>query len=367
MMLRTLDEYTVSPLAVDHFCHNTENMDRYKGYISSYVDKCPFNLFDTRRQRNISRSELEDDIFKALGQWIKTPLTCSEVVDIIMSELNKPFGAMDDEDNEPIQSYVSLSMMKSPVIEGEARFLSALDNELQAYNTMCHQLCKNTPLSTASIIYILQQVRGLFDVKRKQTSIPSHYIHEQIVHFGQYAILSHRWCQDGQELSFNDASNLSDPTVQVKQGFKKLAEFSKVVTSYYGCRYLWVDSLCIQEMDQNVSIPLMFGWYCHAHICVVMYGFEWRSRGWTLQEFLAASKIKFFVFGWRPDQPHIPFDIGKGGHGETLLLQAIRSQIGKWSYIMMTRNLALITDRMLELEEVRTGACPRPSSLPCNA
>ncbi|KAF9488000.1 hypothetical protein BDN71DRAFT_1356869, partial [Pleurotus eryngii] len=122
-----------------------------------------------------------------------------------------------------------------------------------------------------------------------------------------YAILSHRWCQDGQELCFDDLANISDPTVQGKQGFQKLVGFSRVVQSYYGCRYLWVDSICIDETDRNASIPLMFGWYRHAYACVIYLANSstisedtWSTRGWTLQEFLAASRIKCFASDWRP-------------------------------------------------------------------
>ncbi|KAL4256120.1 hypothetical protein AB1N83_012310 [Pleurotus pulmonarius] len=142
----------------------------------------------------------------------------------------------------------------------------------------------------------------LVEWKRTQTCVPTpHQVHAPIALLGKYAILSHRWDRN-QELSFADINNLSDPVVQAKKGFKKLSGFSKVVESLYGCRYVWMDSACIDEADRNESIPHMFGWYRHAYACVIYLSTSaivskdpWSTIGWTLQEFLAASRIKCFT------------------------------------------------------------------------
>ncbi len=65
-------------------------------------------------------------------------------------------------------------------------------------------------------------------------------LEKQIKLLGRYAILSHRW-DEGQELSFTD--NLLDPSVQQKTGFHKLCNFTVVVKTQYGCRYLWMDTM----------------------------------------------------------------------------------------------------------------------------
>lgn len=49
----------------------------------------------------------------------------------------------------------------------------------------------------------------------------------------------------------------------------------------------------------------MFGWYHRAYVCVIYLpigqikpkGFQWTNRGWTLQEYLAARRIKIIGAG----------------------------------------------------------------------
>lgn len=69
--------------------------------------------------------------------------------------------------------------------------------------------------------------------------------------------------------SFEDVANLSDPSVQAKKDFKKFLGLSKVVKAGYGCRYLWIDSACINDADRNAPIPRMFGWYRRACVCII--------------------------------------------------------------------------------------------------
>ncbi|KAF4575479.1 hypothetical protein EYR36_006839 [Pleurotus pulmonarius] len=201
--------------------------------------------------------------------------------------------------NDDLRPYVFSAMTKGALVSDEAPFISALNDELRAYQ------------DTLPMRSILQGIRDLINRKRTQTSISNQQVLEQIELFGQYAILSHRW--DGEELSFIDVANLSNSSVQAKKGFKKLVGFSRVVTSHYGCRYIWMDSACISETDRYASIPLMFGWYRRAYVCVVHLATSWvvskdvwSTRGWTLQEFLAASRLKCFIgtgSDWRPVDP----------------------------------------------------------------
>ncbi|KAL4255306.1 hypothetical protein AB1N83_013267 [Pleurotus pulmonarius] len=278
---------------------------QYEGYISSYVNQCPFHLFDTQRQRNITHSELKDDIAAALRQWIRMPLGCSEVMAIIADFTRSKSES--DEKLELIRPYVFAAMTKNHPVDDEIRFLSALDDQLQAYNSICMTEYIFLDITPLDINPILVSVCELINIKRTSQQISTHLLCEQIALFGQYAVLSHRWCQDQQELSFDDIVNISSQAMREKKGFKKLAGFSKVVEYYYGCRYLWMDSACIDEVDRNASIPLMFGWYRHAYACVIYLATSssvsedsWSSRGWTFQEFLAASRIKCFGRHWQP-------------------------------------------------------------------
>ncbi|KAF4567087.1 hypothetical protein EYR36_010703 [Pleurotus pulmonarius] len=185
-------------------------------------------------------------------------------------------------------------MTKSPVIDGVDNFISALTDELKLYCGYYY-----TGMPEPSLDDILEEVRQLIEWKRTQSSIPSRQeVHLLIQLFGQYAILSHRW--EEEELSFADAANLPDSTVEAKKGFGKLTAFAKAVKTYYGCRYLWMDTVCIDDADRDRSIARMFGWYRHAYICIIYLGHTfseqpWFSRGWTLQEFIAASRIAIFT------------------------------------------------------------------------
>ncbi len=189
-------------------------------------------------------------------------------------------------------------MAKHPWIDAKSRylFLLTLADEVKAYRS---SIWRHAPLNL-----IVQAVTELTKHTPTQSSITTHRVHEQVELFGQYAILSHRWGVE--ELSFDDVANLSDPRVQGKKGFKKLEGFSWAVKSLYGCRYLWMDTACIDEADRNASIPLMFSWYRHAYVCVIYLstgkepGDPWGTRGWTLQELLAASRIRYVASDWWP-------------------------------------------------------------------
>ncbi|KAF9497523.1 hypothetical protein BDN71DRAFT_1504794 [Pleurotus eryngii] len=250
-------------------------------------------------------------------KWIKIPLTCSKVMNIISYFPLPDYGpgttlaGWKDE----IRPYVVSAMAKNLVIEGdEAYFISTLNDELQAYDSMPRdhmaqhmhwpprisvhpillelalhvssleserddpsRVCEGLLLSHTRVtakkrlfLHILLSACDLINAKRKQqTSIPSHLVPEQFALLGQYAILSHRWCPDGQELSFTDVTNFSAPNVQAKEGFKKLTGFAEVVQSHFRCRYLWVDRACICESDRAASISLMFGWYRSAYVCAI--------------------------------------------------------------------------------------------------
>ncbi|KAH8747372.1 heterokaryon incompatibility protein-domain-containing protein [Hyaloscypha finlandica] len=131
-----------------------------------------------------------------------------------------------------------------------------------------------------------------------------------------YAILSHTW-RDGEEVSFQE---LIDGTGKGKPGYKKI-QFSGEQAKCDGLQYFWVDTCCINKSNNTElteAINSMFRWYRSASRCYVYLSdvsspvldtndqfskllFEsafresrWFSRGWTLQELLAPSSVKFF-------------------------------------------------------------------------
>lgn len=115
-----------------------------------------------------------------------------------------------------------------------------------------------------------------------------------------YAILSHTWGQD--EVSYQD---ICDKRLG-KAGYRKI-EFTIERAVQDGYRHVWVDTCCIDKTDRvelGEAINLMWSWYAKAAVCYVflsdvstvahILGSRWFTRGWTLQELVAPSKVFFF-------------------------------------------------------------------------
>jgi len=137
----------------------------------------------------------------------------------------------------------------------------------------------------------------------------------------EYAILSHTWGADTEEVTFKD---LMDGTGKDKSGYKKIC-FCGEQARRDGLQYFWVDTCCIDKSSSAVlseAIISMFRWYHNAAQCYVylsdisrlafdvngkcnqlpwesaIQNSKWFTRGWTLQELLAPAIVKFFSKGW---------------------------------------------------------------------
>ncbi|KAL7622639.1 hypothetical protein AAE478_008152 [Parahypoxylon ruwenzoriense] len=165
-----------------------------------------------------------------------------------------------------------------------------------------------------------------------------------------YAILSHTWGED--EVSFRDMSDRSEASPQAR--FRKIATTCQIALEH-GLGYVWVDTCCIDKSSSaelSEAINSMFSWYKGATLCFVFLwdftafpismlaemvassnaqqslegqlgGFHrdppqmtskeieirdrvkkglgscrWFSRGWTLQELIAPSRINFYDKDW---------------------------------------------------------------------
>jgi hypothetical protein len=155
-----------------------------------------------------------------------------------------------------------------------------------------------------------------------------------------YAILSHTWGPDNEEVTFADIVNDDG---WGKAGYEKI-RFCGAQARRDGLRYFWVDTCCInktKEAEYAFSIRSMFRWYRNAERCYVYLSdvtsvssvakkdshdfgcfdsedpsrpsehhnklrecqrrqlelseSRWFTRGWTLQELLAPSKVEFFT------------------------------------------------------------------------
>ncbi|KAI5921913.1 vegetative incompatibility protein HET-E-1 [Camillea tinctor] len=131
-----------------------------------------------------------------------------------------------------------------------------------------------------------------------------------------YAILSHTWGHDGQEVTFQDITN---GVGQHKDGYRKI-EFCRKRAIHDGLGYFWVDTCCIDKSSNtelSEAINSMFRWYKNATKCYVYLSdvqeystqadepsqstwkinfqkSRWFTRGWTLQELIAPPSVEFF-------------------------------------------------------------------------
>jgi hypothetical protein len=133
----------------------------------------------------------------------------------------------------------------------------------------------------------------------------------------KYAILSHTWGVDTEEITFKD---MMDGTGEDKLGYKKIW-FCGEQARRDGLQYFWVDTCCIDKSSSaelQEAITSMFCWYQNADRCYVYLSdissptfdtndelselpwesafrkSRWFTRGWTLQELLAPRSVEFF-------------------------------------------------------------------------
>ena len=84
----------------------------------------------------------------------------------------------------------------------------------------------------------------------------------------RYAILSHTWSVDEDEVTFNDLENGSSTS---KVGYVKL-QFCGKQAKKDGLEYFWVDTCCINKANHaklSEAIASMFRCHCDAQHCYV--------------------------------------------------------------------------------------------------
>jgi hypothetical protein len=134
-----------------------------------------------------------------------------------------------------------------------------------------------------------------------------------------YAILSHRWGPDDQEVNYKD---IEEGRGKYKAGYAKI-QFCVDQAAKDNLKYCWIDTCCIDKTSSaelSEAINSMFRWYKNAKHCYVYLSdvstsainsldtaitsrtrqsqafrqSEWFTRGWTLQELLAPTSVKFY-------------------------------------------------------------------------
>ncbi len=130
----------------------------------------------------------------------------------------------------------------------------------------------------------------------------------------RYAILSHTWGDESEEVTFED---MVEGSGRGKVGYEKI-KFCGKEAAKGGLKYFWVDSCCIKkssDAELSESLNSMFRWYQRAAKCYVFLSdvstrkrkrgdentweqafrkSRWFTRGWTLQELLAPASVEFF-------------------------------------------------------------------------
>ncbi|KAH7083292.1 heterokaryon incompatibility protein-domain-containing protein [Paraphoma chrysanthemicola] len=125
-----------------------------------------------------------------------------------------------------------------------------------------------------------------------------------------YAILSHTWGHE--EVTFAEFTG-DQAAARRKEGYTKI-DFTCRQALKDNLKYAWVDTCCIDKTSSaelSEAINSMFAWYASSQICYVYFSdvlkttlqtsfrrSRWFTRGWTLQELIAPSDVKFFDRDW---------------------------------------------------------------------
>ena len=127
-----------------------------------------------------------------------------------------------------------------------------------------------------------------------------------------YAVVSHRWGDESEEVLFGDIGDLDGAQAKGKGlGYEKILG-SCAQALQDGFNYIWLDTCCIDKSNStevNEAINSMYKWYkesevCYAYLHDVIDPSEftessWFTRGWTLQELIAPKLLKFFTKDWK--------------------------------------------------------------------
>jgi hypothetical protein len=132
-----------------------------------------------------------------------------------------------------------------------------------------------------------------------------------------YAILSHRWGDDDDEVTFQQWRD-DHAKIAHKSGYVKIEKACEQARADK-LEYLWVDTNCIDKSSSaelSEAINSMFSFYFRAKVCYaylqdvdgILDGPDintthfaqsnWFTRGWTLQELLAPKDLVFFSSTW---------------------------------------------------------------------
>ena len=138
-------------------------------------------------------------------------------------------------------------------------------------------------------------------------------IRDVVQQYFRYVVLSHKWEEN--EPLFQEVIQITVYDLGDSRTHDKLQTYCKIAQKA-GFHWAWSDTVCINKSDNFVlqeSLVAMFKWYQGAALMIVflrgvsssslpgaLAGSIWNTRGWTLQEYIAAKKIHFYTEDWTP-------------------------------------------------------------------
>ena len=126
----------------------------------------------------------------------------------------------------------------------------------------------------------------------------------------RYVMLSHRW-EDNEPL-FQQVIHKVVYELDSSPTHDKLKTFCQIVRDA-GISWAWSDTCCVDKSDHFVlqeALVAMFKWYQGSTMMIVflrgarpsrrgaLVKSIWNTRAWTLQEYVAASVIRFYTEDW---------------------------------------------------------------------
>ncbi len=124
----------------------------------------------------------------------------------------------------------------------------------------------------------------------------------------RYAILSHTWEDEEEEIDHQTFIRASAREVKWKSKFHKIRGCARLAEEA-GLKYIWVDTCCIDKSSSaelQESINSMYRWYSRAAICYVyltdhppgdldLKKTRWVTRCWTLPELIGPAIVHFYT------------------------------------------------------------------------
>ena len=148
-------------------------------------------------------------------------------------------------------------------------------------------------------------------VSSMTTHIDRARIRHEVQQYFRYVVLSHKW--EDNETLFHHVLHIAVYDLDDSPTHNKLRTYCKIVRDA-GFHWAWSDTCCIDQSDHVIlqeALVAMFKWYQGSALMIVflrgvpsssprgaLVGSIWNTRGWTLQEYIAAKKVRFYTKDW---------------------------------------------------------------------